>query len=185
MNHFPAISVIDIAALIIIGVNLIIGLRRGLSGELAGLIGTIAAFGLGAYFLAPFGAWLQDHTRLGERPAQALAFISVAVGVIVVMILLRLLLGKLMKISFEPTIDKVGGFTSGLIRSCVLVLIIVVAIQMCPNDYLNRKVGEESVVGRAVVKYVMPRLEDTKPVQELKTEAAAAVEKLDEKIRKP
>jgi uncharacterized membrane protein required for colicin V production len=184
MNHFPAISVIDIAVLVIIGVNLIIGLRRGLSGELAGLIGTIAAFGIGAHFLSPFGAWLNNHTRLGERPAQALAFISVAVGVIIVMILLRLLLGKLMKISFEPTIDKIGGFASGLVRSCILVLIIVVSVLMCPNDYLNRKFGEESVVGRSVVKYVMPHVEDKTAVEELKTEAAAAVEKLDGKIRK-
>ena len=185
MNYLPVINVIDIAALIIIGVNIIIGMRRGLSGELAGLVGTIAAFGLGAHFLAPFGAWLKDHTRLGERPAQALAFISVVVCVIIVMILLRLILGKIMKLSFEPAVDKIGGFVSGLVRSCVLVLIIVVSVQICPNDYLNRKFGEESVVGRSVVKYVMPRVEDKAPVEELKTEAAAAVEKIDEKTRKP
>jgi uncharacterized membrane protein required for colicin V production len=185
MNHLPSVNVIDIAVLIIIGVNLIIGIRRGLSGELAALVGTVAAFGLGAHLLSPFGAWLNGHTRLGERPAQALAFISVAVGVIIVMILLRLLLGKLMKISFEPTLDKIGGFAAGLIRSCVLVLIIVVSVLMCPNDYLNRKFGEESVVGRSIAKYVMPRVEDTKPAKEIKTEAAAAIEKLDEKIRKP
>jgi uncharacterized membrane protein required for colicin V production len=185
MNHLPDINVIDIAAVIVVCVSLIIGIRRGLSGELAGLIGTIAAFGLGAHFLAPFGVWLQAHTRLGERPAQALAFISVAVGVIIVMILLRLLLGKIMKISFEPAVDKFGGFASGLIRSCVLVLIIFVSIQMCPNDYLNRKFGEESVVGRFVAKHVMPRVEDKKPVEELKTEATSAVEKLDGKIKKP
>ena len=183
MNHLPAVNVIDIAAVLIVCVNLIIGIRRGLSGELAGLIGTIAAFGLGAHFLSPFGAWLKDHSRLGERPAQALAFISV--GVIIVMILLRLLLGKIMKVSFEPSVDKIGGFASGLIRSCILVLIIVVAVQMYPSDYLDRKFGEESVVGRFVVKHVMPRVEDKTPVAELKSEATSAVEKLDEKIRKP
>lgn len=179
MEHFSTLNPVDIAALVIICINLIIGFRRGLSGELAGLVGTAAAFGLGVYFLTPFSSWLQDHSRLEGRSAEAVAFTSVAIGVIVVAILLRLILGKIMKITFEPTVDKIGGLLSGFIRSSILVLIIFIAINMSPHEYLNRKFGKESIIGKVVVERVMPRLSRSTKVEDLKTEAVSTIKHLD------
>lgn len=185
MQYLPAINAIDVAVLIVIGANLIIGIRRGLSGELAGLIGTACAFGLGIYFLEPFGLWMEEHTRVSAKTAHAVAFASVAVGVILVVILLRLLLSKIMKITFEPAVDKFGGFISGLIRGCILVLIVFVTVEMSPHEYLNRKFGEESMFGRLVVKHVMPRIEKESALEDAKSKVDSAVEDLDSKIKKP
>jgi uncharacterized membrane protein required for colicin V production len=184
MEHLQSISPVDIVVLAIIVVNIIIGIKRGLSGELAGLVGTIAAFGLGVYFLGPFGAWLQEHTRLSEKSAGATAFITVAVGVLVVMILLRLILKKIMKITFEPTVERVGGCVAGIIRSVVLVLIIFVAILMCPHDYLNRTFGEESIVGKVIAERVMPRLSREPLVEKAKSEVRSTIDDLGDDIKK-
>jgi uncharacterized membrane protein required for colicin V production len=184
MEHFSTVNPVDIVALMIICVNLIIGLSRGLSGELAGLVGTAAAFGLGIFFQTPFSSWLQDHTRLQGRSAQAVAFISTAIAVIIIAILLRLILRKIMKITFEPTVDKVGGLISGFIRSSILVLIIFVAVNMCPHEYLNRKFGEESMIGRLVIEHITPRLERSQKVEDLKTDAVSAIKDLDGGIKK-
>ncbi len=184
MQYFSTLNPIDIAVSLIICINLIIGFRRGLSGELAGLAGTAAAFGLGLYFMVPFSLWLHEHSRLEGQAAQAVAFASTAIGVILTAILLRLILGKIMKITFEPTVDKLGGVLSGFIRSSILVLIVFVTIDMWPHEYLNRKFGRESMVGKFVVERIMPRLERAPKGEELKAEAVSTVKHLDDPMKK-
>jgi membrane protein required for colicin V production len=167
MNNLP-ISVVDIGALIILLLGAIIGLKRGLSGEIARFVGTIIAFCLGIFFYKPFGMWLVEHTRLGEKPAHVIAFVLMVAAVLLVTLLVRLILRSIMKISFEGNIERIGGLLAGFIRATVLVLIIFVVMNMWPHEYLTRIFGEESVIGRMVVRY-MPAIEkqiDKIPVKE-------------------
>ena len=152
-------NVIDIIAFIICGLSAFQGFRRGLSGELARLISVIVAFTLGVFFYRPFGAWLLEYVRLGEQPAYALAFLVTVIGAVAIMILLRLVLKRIMKIIFAPAIDKTGGCAAGFLRAVVVILIIFVMINMWPHDYLNKLFGEESLIGRGVLK-IMPTLRE-------------------------
>ncbi len=155
-----SLSVVDIAALILIGVGGIQGFFRGFSGELARLIGTIIAFVAGTLLHEPVGQWVAASTRLEERPAQTLAFIATIIAAIVIMILVRILLKKVIKLVFAEGFDKSAGVLAGLLRMSVLVCILFIVMNMVPVAYLNQHFGEESVVGRFMIRYV-PTVEKT------------------------
>ncbi|OGV69764.1 MAG: hypothetical protein A2283_14510 [Lentisphaerae bacterium RIFOXYA12_FULL_48_11] len=168
MNHFPTPNAVDIGALAILILGTIIGFRRGLSGEIARFIGTIAAFALGIYYYRPLGFWIIDHTSLDEEITNVAAFILIAGSILLITLILRLILRSIMKISFEGNLEKGGGSLAGLVRAIILVLIIFIAMNMCRNDYLNRTFGKESIIGSVVIRY-MPLIEkqvDKLPVKE-------------------
>ena len=154
MAYFRSFNVFDIAALIFIVVSTLHGCFRGLSGELAHLVSVVVAFIFGLYFYQPFGSWLLENTRLTDQPARALAFLTTILVALVAMILLRFVLRRIMRIVFEEKIDKVAGCFAGFIRSSVIVIIIFLVMNLWPNEYLNRRCGEESVIGGLLLKYV-------------------------------
>lgn len=154
MGEFPSPNAVDIGALVILLLGTIIGFRRGLSGEIARFIGTIAALCLGIYFYKPFGAWIAGHTRIGEETANVIAFALMAGAVLLITLLVRLILRSIMKISFEGNLEKAGGCIAGFIRALILVLMVFMAMNMWPHEYLNRTFGRESVIGSLVVKYM-------------------------------
>jgi len=159
MQSLPAPNVVDIAVLIIVVASAIVGIRRGLSGELAHVVSLVVAFILGLYCYSPFSLWIIDHTRLTYQPARALAFITTVLAAAVAMILLRSLLKRIMKVAIEQGIDKAAGCVAGFVRSCIFVIIVVLIMNMWPNDYLNRVFGEESIIGTVVLK-CMPSLRE-------------------------
>jgi uncharacterized membrane protein required for colicin V production len=159
-DALPSLNLIDIIALAIIGIGGIQGFCRGLSGELARLIGTVLAFVAGVSLHGPVGEWIQTYTRLDEQPAHAVAFITTVVLAVLIMIVLRLVLKRLMKIVFAEGFDKSIGILAGLLRMTVTVCIIFLIMNLVPHPYLNRHFGEESMFGSIVVRYV-PTIRET------------------------
>lgn len=152
-------NIIDIAAIAIIILGIIQGYRRRLSGELAHLISVVAAFSIGLFFFRPAGNWFTEHTRLTDQGAHVVAFITTMLASIIVMTLLRIVLGRIMKVVIEPEADRTGGAIAGFFRASVFVVIVFIIMNMWPHDYLNRIFGEQSLIGSAVVK-CMPRLRE-------------------------
>jgi len=161
MDSLPPISIVDILALIAVALGTLQGWHRGLSGELARLAGIVAALILGLYLFHPFGDWILKHTLLGLRAANTLAFLTTAIAATVVMVVLRFLLKRLMKIVIEERADKVGGLFAGLVRCSAFVFIVFLIMNLWPHDYLNRKFGEESLIGAAIIRFV-PSLREHK-----------------------
>jgi len=154
MDMLQTFNLVDIGALVVVAVGTFVGYRRGLSGELARLVSIVAAFVLGLFFFRPVGAWIVNHTRLEDRSAQAVAFMVTIGAALVAMVLLRIVLKRVMQVVFEEMTDKVGGAIAGFVRAALTVAIIVMMVNTWPHDYLNRQFGEESVIGRLVLKYV-------------------------------
>jgi len=145
---------VDILALVAVIVGAVQGWIRRLSGEIASLISTVAALVLGITLCRPLGEWLVVHTRLTERPAALVAFLATIIAATAVMILIRFLLRSIMKVVFEETTDRIGGCVAGILRVSAIVLIVFLAMNLWPHEYLNRIFGEESTVGSVVVRYV-------------------------------
>jgi len=140
-------TLIDISTLVLIALGTIHGCFRGLSGELAHVLSIIAAFVFGLWFHHPFALWMMDNTRLGARPAQALAFTTTILSALMVMFCLQFGFRRIMKVVIEENFDKIGGGIAGFIRSCLVVVIIFILFNMWPHEYLNRKFGDESMIG--------------------------------------
>jgi len=181
MNHLPTPNAVDIGALVLLILGTIIGFRRGLSGEIARFIGTIAAFALGIYYYRPFSYWIIEHTRLSDEIADVTAFILIVGSILLITLVVRLILRSIMKISFEGNLEKGGGSLAGLIRATILVLTTFIIMNMYRNDYLNRIFGRESIIGSVVVKY-MPLIEKQVNKLPFKEKAKGLKEKISEEV---
>jgi len=174
MENLPPVSLVDVIAFAAVALGAVRGYFRGLSGELARVISLVAAFALGLRFYGPLSEWVLAYTRIAEENAPVAAFIITVLAAVVCLFLLRYLLKRVMKIVIEERADKTGGVIAGLLRTSVMVLIVFLALNLWPNERLNRIFGEESLIGRLVLKaaprareYVEERVQDEKyPVEE-------------------
>lgn len=159
MNHIPAVqeflktlSFVDYAAIAALIAGAAQGLRRGLSGELAHVFGLLAAFLLSLWFWEPFVSWTESHTRLGWQSARAVAFLSLLFGGLIFLMMLRHVLKKIISVVVKDEADRTGGLIAGIVRSVVVITIFFLVMNLWPNKYLNRKFGEESLIGRTILK---------------------------------
>jgi uncharacterized membrane protein required for colicin V production len=160
MDIPSGMSVVDIVALLFILIGAIQGFFRGLSGEIARLIGIILAFVAGLTLYGPVGEWVSSNTKLGGQGAHALAFITTILLSIIIMVLLRSIIKRMVKVVFAEGFDKGAGVVAGMLRMSIIVCIIFLCMNLIPHEYLNRVFGEESAIGRVVVKYV-PTVRET------------------------
>lgn len=160
MDALPPFSMVDIAALVMIGIGGVQGFFRGFSGELARLAGAVIAFIGGTLLHEPVGQWISSGTRLDARQAQALAFITTVVIAVVIMILVRILLKKAIKLVFAEGFDKSAGVLAGLLRMSIFVCIFFILMNMVPVESLNTLFGGKSAVGGFMIRYV-PTVEKT------------------------
>jgi len=160
MDALPNFNVVDVVAIILIVIVSVRGYRRGLSGELASVIGVVASFVLGLYLYRPIGEWTSANTRLSEQAAHALAFGITVVLVILASVVLRALCRKAVTVVFAESIDKCLGFVAGFARSCVIVTIVFLVMNLWPHPFLNRHFGEGSIIGGLVLQAI-PSIRET------------------------
>ncbi len=153
------LSLVDIAALLVIGLGVVTGRMRRFSGELARLVGTVAAFAAGMALRRPLGLWLLEHTRLEAQAAQAAAFVAALVGAFLVLAMVHRLLQGVMRVVIEEQMDKSIGMLAGLVRATLFVIIVFLVMNMVPHPGLNRHFGDASFLGRMVRRWT-PFLEE-------------------------
>ena len=153
-------NAVDAVAAVLLAVGIFTGMRRGLSGELARLIGAGVSLYAGWFFYQPAGQYLFKVTRLSSQGASALAFVLVIVGAGVLMILLRLVLRHIMEFTFKGPIERVGGALAGLLRSAVVVTAAILVLSLWPHEYLHRVFAEDSFCGRLIYTYLEPVYEE-------------------------
>jgi len=151
-NNF---TVVEIGALVLVLWEFLWGLKRGLSGELARLIGTVVILAAALRFYQVVGRVLADNTRLAANPelALAVAFLLIVVCFALLFLVLRLILRLLMTVKFNDNIDRAGGGFAGLLRGVLLALLCVYAIGLWPLADLRAVVRKQSVVGRTIFQY--------------------------------
>jgi uncharacterized membrane protein required for colicin V production len=158
---------VDIVALCVVALGTCIGVRRRLSGELAHLISVIVAFLFGLYAYQPIADWLLAFERLGPRSARAVAFVVAVMGAGIVMYSVRNILRRVLQVVIEEYADRVAGGVAGFVRASILVIIVFIVMNLAPNAFLNRHFGEESAIGRVVLRF-MPTIEEELPKLEEK-----------------
>jgi len=147
--------VIDTILLIVILFELLMGLRRGLSGELFRLFGTCVVLVLGFNFYEKFGRLIAANSRLAENQEMALAraFILIVAGASLCFFLLRIVLHLLVTVKFNDAFDRPAGAAAGIIRGFLLAVLLVFAAGLWPNEQLYQMVTIDSYCGKTVFKH--------------------------------
>ena len=151
MEQTP-LNAVDILAFVVIAIGVWQGFRRRLSGELAGLISSAVALLAGVLLCRPLGESLLNNTRLSAEAARMIAFVLAVALAGGLMVLLRFVLKGVMQVVVEETTDKICGCIAGAVRMTVIVLIGFLIMNLMPHEYTNRLFGEESLIGRGVLK---------------------------------
>ena len=150
------INPVDLAVTAAILWELLMGLRRGLSGELFRLAGTCLVFAIGLRFYEDFGLMIANHSRLAENQeiAVALAFLLILVGMGICFFILRIVLAILVNVKFNETIDRPAGGVAGILNGGLIAALLVFAAGLWPNTELQPLITVDSYAGKTVFQIV-------------------------------
>ncbi len=152
-------NLVDVIAFALIAICMLFGARRGLSGELAGTVSTVAGFVLGMIFYTPLVNWLLDNSRLGPQSASVVAFIVVFLVVFAIMLVIRISVKALLKVTIDKKTDRWGGAMAGMVKALVIVLAFFLIMIVSPSESMGRMFGSESLIGNILLKAI-PELQD-------------------------
>ena len=124
------------------------GAVRGLSSELATLIGMVVAAVVTRLFYEPVSFWICERWGWNEEVARLFAVLLLALATLYGMRLVRLALGAMMTFSFKGLVERVGGLLAGFVRLGAIALVLLLAASFVPSAKLQRAVMMDSSVGR-------------------------------------
>jgi len=170
-------NAVDLAALILVLLGTLQGLRRGLSGELASAFSVVVAFFAGWKFYAPVGRLIAEHTNMSGMLSNFFAFALCLVAGLLVMYSLGLLLHTLLVFTFRGKIEHIGGALCGTIRLLLITCAGIFLMGLLPSEFLQRHFAEESAAGRLLFAHLEPVRETiTEKIPVLKPEPEAIPE---------
>lgn len=148
--------IIELAIAVIILWEFLMGLRRGLSGELFRLLGTCLVLVIGLGFYEDFGFTIATHSRLAgnQEMALALAFLLILVGMGLCFFLLRIVFNLLVNVKFNDAFDRPAGGLAGILRGGLIAVLLVFAAGLWPNEQLRPSITVDSYAGRNICKFV-------------------------------
>ena len=133
------------------------GAVRGLSSELATLIGMVVAVIVTRLFYEPVSYWICDRWGWNEGVTRLFAVVLLALLALYGMRLLRIALGALMTFSFKGLVERVGGLLAGFVRLGAIALVLLLAASFVPSAWLQRAVMLDSTVGRQALPYLVEK----------------------------
>lgn len=157
------LTLLDVLAVLMLVLGMVVGLRRGLSGELARIVSAVVVVWAGFRYYAAVAVMLLEHTRVMPSAAPALAFFFIFAGGLVAFAILWRLLRPLLQLSFRGAWERVGGAVLGGARAFVLLSALLFFFSLTPVDYLQDYVFARSLTGRLYDQYLATCLERLPP----------------------
>jgi uncharacterized membrane protein required for colicin V production len=161
---FPVSILVDLAALAAIVLCTARGYRRGLSGELAQVIGLLVGLVLGLVAFEWSQDWLVREPAMADRPGNA-RFAAIAIAMVATLagiLLVRWLLRRVLSSTIPEGPDHAGGAVAGFLRGATWVSMAFLLANLVPIPEVNRIFGQESYVGRPIVRLLV-LIEDALP----------------------
>ncbi len=131
------------------------GAVRGLSHELAMLIGMAVAAVATWLFYEPVSAWLCARWDWNPEITRLVAVAALVTATLAGMHALRKGLGALMTFSFKGPVERVGGLLAGVVRRGAVFLLALLLASFVPWSALQRAVMFQSRVGSAVLPHLV------------------------------
>jgi membrane protein required for colicin V production len=145
------INWVDIIIVVYIAYSFAAGKKRGLSVEFPALFFTFIAWATALNYYQGLGNTLSKWFLLKSPTASTIAFFGIAAAVLALGFLVGRFLKKIMKLSFVPGIEKIGGCIVGIVRGISMSAIIVVALVLAPADFLKQEIYVNSFLGNYFV----------------------------------
>lgn len=138
----------------------VMGAIRGLSHELATLIGMVAAVLVTRLFYEPIADTICDWWGWNPELTRLLAVVALMLLTLYGMRLLRIALGTLMTFAFKGLVERLGGLLTGMVLQGMIFLVVLLGASHMPFENklasgLQRAVMLDSHTGRVVLPYLV------------------------------
>lgn len=153
MEIFTKINWVDVLIVIVLLRISYVAFQEGLSHEIFPLIGSITTISLALHYYRNIAQYISQNTGWIPLGISALsAFITLIAVVGFIFKLLKVVLDKIIKVSWHPLIERFGGLIAGAIRASIAVSIMLMILVLMPFSYLKWSVEERSLTGRYFLK---------------------------------
>lgn len=131
------------------------GAVRGLSHELATLIGMMVAVVVTWLFYEKASAWICERWGWDPEWTRLMAVVALVLLSLAGMRALRMGLSALMTFSFKGLVERLGGLLAGGVRLGSIYLVLMLAASFVPWSWLQRSVMFESQTGPVVLPHLV------------------------------
>lgn len=148
MEIITRINWVDILVLIIVLRISYIAFQDGLSHEIFPLIGTVCTLVLSLHYYNKISSFL--ITNLAKIPVglgNFLSFFALIIVIGFIFKLIRSIVDKIIKITWNSLIEKFGGLFAGILRAAVVASTVLIIIALMPLSYLQWSIKDRSLVG--------------------------------------
>jgi membrane protein required for colicin V production len=152
---------IDIIIMIVVGLALFKGFRRGLIREVFSIVGAILAVALAYHFYQELSQHLVQVYPLEPLHAQAIAFIAILVGISLLAALSGWVWSKAIRLTPFAVLDHLGGAAFGVFKVGVVLIVAVAILSNLNVPPVDAILDESAVVQevRVLIPFVQERLE--------------------------
>lgn len=148
MEIISKLNWIDILVIIIFLRTSYVSFHDGLSHQVLPLIGSAVSVVVSLYYYSKIALLMGGHLpAFGLRAMELVAFLAIVFIVGLVFRVIKFVLDKIIKVSWHPAIEKLGGLLTGLVKATVVVSIVLIAISLVPASYMQRSIKDRSLTG--------------------------------------
>lgn len=153
--HWTAFNWVDWLFIGVLLYGAAMGAMRGLSHELATLIGMLVAIVVTWLFYESVAAWIVLRWGWNPEITRLMAVVALVAVSLYGMRVLRIALGTLMTFAFKGPVERVGGLLAGFFRRGAIYLVLMLAASFVPWNWLQRAVMFESQTGPVVLPHLV------------------------------
>ncbi len=148
MEIITRINWVDVLVLIVVLRISYVAFQEGLSHEIFPLIGTVATLVIALHYYVKIGLLIcQNLAKIPVDLANLLSFLVLIIVIGLILKVLRVVLDKVIKITWHPLIERFGGLVFGVLRGSVVASMVLTFIVLMPLSYLQWSVRDRSLVG--------------------------------------
>jgi uncharacterized membrane protein required for colicin V production len=123
-------------------------LKDGLSHEIFPLAGALIILLASLKYYKQIGLMVsQSGQGIPLSVINCCVFIVLAAVAGFLLKFIKILVDKIIKVTWHPAIEKIGGLMAGMTRASVVICIVLTALSLSPFSYLQRSIRDRSVTG--------------------------------------
>lgn len=146
MDIIAKFNWVDVLVIIILFRVSYVAFQDGLSHEIFPLIGAICTLVLSLHFYHSIAVGIQQNVvKLSVALLDFISFVLLIVAIGLIFKLLRVVVDKVIKVTWHPLVEKFGGLLVGIMRAAVVASVILTVLALMPFPYLQRSIRDRSL----------------------------------------
>ena len=152
-NIFSRINWVDVIIITLLIRISYVGFVTGLGGGIISLLGITVALTASLQYYLDTGDFVANHTPISSDYAHLLCFVVIAFLLLLIFYVAEaLIIRKIITIKSSSIFSNITGFILGAIKGVFFASIVIIALELVPNEYINSSVTERSLLGNGILR---------------------------------